>query len=121
MTKDDWVERTPHALQEFRLVHLFEEQYDLSPDFRPDDPLSWNQPRTARSVVCEVSQWQKTPAAFREPSLPWKGAAWGFAWAAVGSLLIPTVFTTRASWEVETRRFTGPLSGHSNAQKWRCG
>jgi len=83
---EDWVARTLDALQAYQLVHLFEEQYDLLPTFRPDDLLSWNQPRAARSVVCEVAQWEMTPAAFRKESPP--HGSEGFAWGARRELLV---------------------------------
>lgn len=48
---DDWVEQAELALDEFSLLHLFQERHDLSRQVRPDELGSWASPSPAISMI----------------------------------------------------------------------
>ena len=52
---DDWVESAGRALDEFALVHLFQERNELPMDFTPDNSDSWRATLKAHSVVYQLA------------------------------------------------------------------
>jgi hypothetical protein len=51
---DEWVDRAIRALDEFSLVHLFQERHDLTRDAKPDQLSSWEIPPTSQSVLYKI-------------------------------------------------------------------
>jgi len=52
---NEWVERASRALDEFALVHLFQERNELPMDFTPENPDSWRATLKAHSVAYQLA------------------------------------------------------------------
>jgi hypothetical protein len=75
----DCVEAASRALDEFALVHLFHERYELPMDFRPDTP-NWNASLTSQSVVQKLALEEITAQDWCLTGGSLKGTS-GLAWA----------------------------------------
>jgi hypothetical protein len=57
----EWMEKAIRALDEFSLVHLFQERHDVKRDTAPDELGSWRTPPTSESVVYKMSRNEAMP------------------------------------------------------------
>ena len=84
---DDWVERSSRALDEFSLLHLFQERIELPMDFTPNKPDSCVAAQKTQSVVYQLAAGE---IAAEEACLPGgvpRGSTCGLAWASRRDLL----------------------------------
>lgn len=78
----DWVERTIPALDQFALLHLFQERHDLSRDVKLDQLPSWDTHPTAQSVVHKMATGEAAPEDLFLAAAPLdRGSTAGLAWA----------------------------------------
>ena len=79
---DEWVERAIRALDEFSLVHLFQERHDLTRDAKPDQLSSWEIPPTSQSVLYKIARREATPEDLFLANAPLeRRSSAGLAWA----------------------------------------
>jgi hypothetical protein len=85
---DDWVERADLALDEFLLLHLFQERHDLPRDARPDHLESWPTPSPAISMIHRMAVEGVAPEALllTHPRKDRRSAN-GLAWASPRAVL----------------------------------
>jgi hypothetical protein len=85
---DDWIERASRALDEFALVHLFQDRNELAMDFTPENPNSWGATLKTESVVYKLDGGQATTeeVATTLGSLR-RGTTNGLAWASTKDIL----------------------------------
>jgi len=78
---DDWVERAVLALDEFALLHLFEERNELPMDFIPDNPGAWRTTLKSQSVLYRLAAGEMIAEDVVTPGLLKKHSTSGLAWA----------------------------------------
>lgn len=79
---DEWVELANRALDEFSLVHLFQERHDLPRDTKPDQLSSWEIPPTSQSVIYKKAKREATPEDLFLSNAPLeRRTTAGLAWA----------------------------------------
>jgi hypothetical protein len=84
---DDWVERACRALDEFPLVHLFQERNELPMDFTPNNPDSWRATLKAESVVYRLAVGEATTEEAATPGALLRRTTSGLAWASTKDIL----------------------------------
>jgi hypothetical protein len=84
---DDWRERASRALDEFALVHLFQERHELPMDFRPG--ISSLEPDTIRSnsIIYQLGAGKTTAEDAARPGGLLRGSTAGLAWASRRDIL----------------------------------
>ena len=79
---DDWVEWAIRGLDEFSLVHLFQERHDLLSETKPEQLSSWEIPPTSQSVVYKIAKGEATPEDLFLANAPLETRSTaGLAWA----------------------------------------
>jgi hypothetical protein len=79
---DEWVERAIRALDEFSLLHLYQERHNLPRDVKPDELSAWQIPPTAQSVVHKINTGEATPEDLFLSNAPLeRRTTAGLAWA----------------------------------------
>ena len=81
LENDDWVERARRALDEFALLHLFQERNELPLDFLLSKPSSWKASRKADSVVYQLASGEILAEQACLPGGVPRGSTAGLAWA----------------------------------------
>ena len=85
---DDWVEQTVQALDDFALVHLFQERHDLKHEVNWKQLRSWDAPPSSQSIISKLSQNQAAPEDFYMSDAPLsRRSTAGLAWASHRALL----------------------------------
>ena len=78
----EWAERTIAALDQFALLHLFQERHDLSRDVKLDQLPSWDTQPTAQSVVHKMATGEAAPEDLFLPATRLtRRSTTGLAWA----------------------------------------
>ena len=77
----DWAERTIRALDQFALLHLFDERHELPMDFKPDNPDSWKATLRAQSVLSRLAAGEATAEEAATPGGVLRNSTSGLAWA----------------------------------------
>jgi hypothetical protein len=85
MLGDGWQDLVVDRLCEFALVQLYQDQFNLSPDYRPDSPGGGTLFGTA--VAKKLATGEMTMKDFTAEAAPVTRTAWGLAWAARRDLL----------------------------------
>jgi hypothetical protein len=78
---DDWVERASRALDEFALLHLFQERNELPRDLTIDSPDSCRVNLKSESVVYHLATGETTVEEASTPGGLLRGSTAGLAWA----------------------------------------
>lgn len=78
---DDWVRRASRALDEFALVHLFQERNELPIDFKLDSPDFCKASRKSQSLVYHLASGETTVEEASTPGGLLRGSTAGLAWA----------------------------------------
>ena len=84
---DDWVERASRALDEFALVHLFQERNELPRDFTFDSVAFCKSNRKSQSVVYHLATGETTAEEASTPGGLLRGSTAGLAWASTRNIL----------------------------------
>jgi hypothetical protein len=85
---DDWVEQALQALDEFSLVHLFQDRHDLKHEIDSKTLSSWDTPPTSQSIIYKFNQNETAPEDFYLSNAPLsRRTTAGLAWASRRDLL----------------------------------
>jgi hypothetical protein len=85
----EWVGKTVRALDEFSLVHLFQERHDLKRDSKPAQLSSWANPSTSESVVHKIVRKEAVPEDLWSANAPLeRRTTAGLAWASRRDVLL---------------------------------
>jgi hypothetical protein len=85
----EWAEKAVRALEEFSLVHLFQERHDLKRDTKPDQLSSWPRPPTSESVIYKMARKEAAPEDLFSPNAPLeRRTTAGLAWASRRDVLL---------------------------------
>jgi hypothetical protein len=85
----EWVERALRALDEFPLVHLFQERHDVKRDTALDQLGSWASPPTSESVVYKLARHEALPEDLFSSNAPLeRRTTAGLAWASRRDVLV---------------------------------
>lgn len=85
---DDWTDRAIEALEQYDLVHLFHERYDLPSDVQGSDLPSWHGVPTAYSVVHRIASGKAGPEDLFLANAPLeRQSTAGLAWASPRAVL----------------------------------
>lgn len=86
---EEWAERASRALDEFSLVHLFQERHDLKRDTKPDQLESWGNAPTSESVIYKMARKEAVPEDLFLSNAPLeRRTTAGLAWASHRDVLL---------------------------------